>query len=109
MSKRRKREADFETKVVEKRENTENNDNSESKNEKTATKGSKKIMFYSIVVAVVFFGVGFFVGPAITGFSVAVPETGNDKFIFISPPGCTNCDALEIFAKDKKKLSLLKR
>jgi hypothetical protein len=100
MSRRRKREADFETKVVEEKGKTENNENSEKKDEKTTAKGTKKIMFYSIVVAVVFFGVGFLVGPAITGFSVAAPETGNDKFIFISPTGCTNCDALEPFAKD---------
>lgn len=100
MSKRRKKEADFETKVVEEKGNTENNETSEKNNKKTVAKGTKKIMFYSIVVAAVFFGVGFFMGPAITGFSIAAPETGNDKFIFISPPGCTNCDALEPMAKD---------
>jgi hypothetical protein len=101
MSKRRKREADFE--VEEKTEEERKTEKvTKSESEKPEGKGTKKIMFYSIVVAVVFFGIGFFFNPVLTGYSIAAPDTTEtgDQFIFISPPGCTNCAGLEPLAKE---------
>jgi len=63
--------------------------------------GVKRAFFYSIVIAVVFFGIGFIVNPALTGqVGVQPVDSGSDMFIFISPPGCTNCAQIEPIAKD---------
>jgi len=60
---------------------------------------TKKVLFYSVIVAAVFFGFGFFMNPAITGYHTVGPETV-DQLIFISPPGCNNCDEMEPIAKE---------
>ncbi len=68
-------------------------------NSETEVRETKKVLFYSVVIAAVFFGIGFFVNPAITGYYTVRPET-TDQLIFISPPGCSNCDEMEPIAKD---------
>jgi protein-disulfide isomerase len=56
--------------------------------------GGTPAMFYGslVVVAVIFFAAGLFVGPMMGGSAVSA---NGDQFIFISPPGCTDCAALE--------------
>ncbi len=59
---------------------------------------TRRILLYSVVIAVAFFAVGFFINPVLTGYSIVKPET-EDQFIFISPPGCSNCDQMEPVAR----------
>ncbi len=99
MSKRRKREADFEVREKEEKESNEKEKAPETRVVKPGEVSMKKTVLYSVVVAAIFFGVGFLVNPAITGYSIVSSET-NDQLIFISPPGCTNCVELEPMAKE---------
>jgi len=63
--------------------------------------GVRKAFFYSIIIAVLFFGMGFVVNPAVTGqMGVQPVDSGNDMLIFISPPGCTDCAELEPIARE---------
>lgn len=55
-----------------------------------------RMIFSMIVVAVVFFIAGAFAGPAISGQQSAVSD---EQLIFISPPGCQNCDEMEPMAE----------
>ncbi len=56
--------------------------------------GQPKTTFYGllVVVAAVFFTAGFLTGPGTTASTVSADS---DQFIFISPPGCSNCDEME--------------
>lgn len=105
MSKRRRRK--YEEVVSESGEKKEKPIEEKPKEEEAKetggrTIGTKRAFFFTIVIAAVFFGMGFFVNPAITGQVVSVqPSTGSsDMLIFISPPGCTACEQLEPMAKD---------
>ena len=103
MSKRRKREAGFEVKgKTEEKERPKREKVSEARVVKPGEVSTKKIMVYSIVVAAIFFGAGLFASPVITGYSIAVPDTTqtSDQLIFISPPGCTNCEEMEPLVKE---------
>ncbi|MEE9323635.1 MAG: hypothetical protein V3U72_03745 [Candidatus Aenigmarchaeota archaeon] len=103
MSKRRKKEADFEVnEKPEEKENTEKEKAPKTRTVKPGEVSTKKIMAYSVVVAVIFFGAGLLASPVMTGYSVAAPDTleTSDQFIFISPPGCTNCEEMEPVARE---------
>ncbi|MCD6590949.1 MAG: thioredoxin domain-containing protein [Candidatus Aenigmarchaeota archaeon] len=62
-----------------------------------------KILVTAIMTAVLFLGVGYFVGYScnVTG-NVVSMQSGNapDELIFINPPGCSNCEKFEAVAKD---------
>jgi hypothetical protein len=95
MSKRRKRKNE---KVASETEEVENPVKEES-GEKGGVPGNRKVLLYSVVIAVVFFVIGFLAGPSMTG-QFFVQASGSDMLIFISPPGCTNCAELEPMARE---------
>lgn len=101
MSKRRKRKAGSEPLKAEERKEKERPKKEkapEIKIRKTGKAHMKKMLPYSVAIAVVFFVMGFFVGPTIMG---GVTTSGTtDQLIFISPPGCTNCEEMEPLVKE---------
>ena len=102
MSRRRKKKAGSEPREAEEtkeKERPKKEKAPETKIRKTRKADMKKMLLYSVVIAAVFFTVGFFVGPVITG--CLVTTSGNtDQLIFISPPGCANCEEMEPLVKE---------
>lgn len=106
MSKRRKRNRTaYAEKSSEKEEmkrtSTEGKPTETVKKTKTGgrTISLRNTFLYSIVIAVVFFGIGYLANPLITG-QITSQHSTSDQLIFISPPGCTNCSELETVTKD---------
>ena len=103
MSKRRKRKVDIE--VREKPEGVTKNEKVQSPEKIKTVSGNnttRKLIISSVIIAVVFFMIGSLAGHELTGQFFAAPALteDSDMFIFISPPGCTNCDELEPMARD---------
>jgi hypothetical protein len=68
---------------------------------KEAKEARKPQLLLTIVLAVIFFVIGF-ISASIAGFG-GLSVKSNDQLIFISPPGCTNCAQMEPIAMEVAK------